>query len=603
MRMQKAENILKAIRKLGEKGHKLERVYRNLYEPELYLMAYGRLYRNTGALTPGSNTDTVDGMSKKKIQTIIEQLREEKYNFQPARRVYIPKTRGYGKRPLGLPTFTDKLVQEVVRMMLEAYYEPRFSNHAHGFRPNRGCHTALAEIKNTFTGTVWYVEMDIKGCFDNIQHDKLIEILKEKIDDGRFINLIHRMLKAGYMEDWQYHHTYSGTPQGGVISPILANIYLDKLDRFVTRELQPQYTIGEKRKKSKAYNNAYDRMRKAHEKGDDEQRRKWQKVVRSIPTQVRDASFKRMRYVRYADDALIGVIGSKEDAEAIKTQIGKFLKDNLGVTMSEEKTLITHARSQSAKFLGHLVSTYQEDHKMTRNSTRGHYTRSINGQQRLSVPQDRIDEKCQKYMSKGKPASIKPRTLNSVAEIINSYQVEYRGFAEYYKYASNRASIGKLKNAMQGSLVKTLAQKLKISVSKVYRKYKSVTMVEGKQYVILQETIVNEGKSYKFSWGGIPLKVEKFEHTEIRDLKPAPLHLAKTELVTRLLANTCEQCGSTESTQVHHVRKLSDLEKQWKHKDKPTWVSFMIARRRKTIVLCQKCHTKVHTELYAKNLE
>jgi hypothetical protein len=243
-KMQKAEVILGIIHERGKRGLPLENVYRLLFNPELYLLAYGKIYRNQGAMTPGTTDETVDGMSLERIQTIIETLRYERYVWSPARRVYIEKKNSTKKRPLGLPTWSDKLVQEVIRLILEAYYEPQFSDHSHGFRPNRGCHTALSEIRHGWRGTAWFIEGDIKGCFDNIDHTVLLSILRENIHDNRFLRLIENLLKAGYLEEWKYNATYSGTPQGGVISPLLSNIYLDRLDRFAEQNLLPAYNQG-----------------------------------------------------------------------------------------------------------------------------------------------------------------------------------------------------------------------------------------------------------------------------------------------------------------------------------------------------------------------
>ena len=213
--MQKANQTLQALRKLGEQKQPLTRVYRCLYNEELFLAAYNKLYRNQGALTPGTENDTVDGMSLKRIRQIIEALRYERFRFRPTRRISIPKKNG-GSRPLGLPNFTEKLVQEALRMMLEAYYEPRFRHSSHGFRPGRGCHTALTHVTNHFQGSSWLIEGDIKACFDQIDRQVLMDILSRDIKDGRLLNLIRMSLDAGIMEDWVYHKTYSGTPQGGV---------------------------------------------------------------------------------------------------------------------------------------------------------------------------------------------------------------------------------------------------------------------------------------------------------------------------------------------------------------------------------------------------
>src|SRR3954449_599366 len=234
--MQSAETVLDVIGTRGARGLPVERLYRQMFNPQLFLMAYRRLYANKGAMTPGVTGETVDGMSLAKIEAIIDLLRGERYRWRPVKRVYIPKKNGK-QRPLGLPTWSDKLVAEVVRLLLEAYYEPRFSDRSHGFRPGRGCHTALTEVADTWPGTAWFIEGDISDCFGTLDHDVLLTILGEHIHDNRFLRLLRNMLRAGYLEDWVWNATPSGAPQGGVVSPILSNIYLDRLDRFVETTL------------------------------------------------------------------------------------------------------------------------------------------------------------------------------------------------------------------------------------------------------------------------------------------------------------------------------------------------------------------------------
>jgi group II intron reverse transcriptase/maturase len=239
--MQTAEALLEIIHERGKRGLPLERLYRHLFNPELYLRAYGKIYRNDGAMTPGVDAETVDGMSLKKIQAIIEALRYERYRWTPVRRIYIDKKNSSKKRPLGLPTWSDKLLQEVIRSLLEAYYEPQFSDRSHGFRPGRGCHTALWEIQRQWRGTVWFIEGDISDCFGSLDHSMMRSMLSEDIRDGRFLRLIDGLLQAGYLEDWRYHETLSGAPQGGILSPLLSNIYLNRLDRYVETTLLPVY--------------------------------------------------------------------------------------------------------------------------------------------------------------------------------------------------------------------------------------------------------------------------------------------------------------------------------------------------------------------------
>ncbi len=250
--MQNAETVLGVLRERGRRGLPCNELYRQLFNPSLYLMAYGNIYSNQGAMTPGADGETPDGMSMARIGRIIDAMRCERYRFKPARRTYIPKKNG-GKRPLGLPSWSDKLVGEVIRLLLEAYYEPRFSDNSHGFRPRRGCHTALRDVADHWTGTTWFVEGDISDCFGSLDHDVMLSMLAEKINDNRFLRLIKQMLKAGYLEDWVWNATFSGAPQGGVVSPVLSNIYLDRMDTFVETVLIPEYTRGVRRRRNREY--------------------------------------------------------------------------------------------------------------------------------------------------------------------------------------------------------------------------------------------------------------------------------------------------------------------------------------------------------------
>lgn len=245
--MRTAETVLNILRERGQRGLPVEKLYRLLFRRDLYLRAYAKLYANDGAMTRGVTGETVDGMSLRKIDAIIDAVRREVYRWSPARRTYIPKKNGK-LRPLGMPTWSDKLLQEVIRSLLEAYYEPQFSPHSHGFRPGRGCHTALREIQANGKGTKWFIEGDLCQCFDRIDHSVLMGILAEKIHDNRFLRLIRNLLDAGYLEEWRLNETYSGVPQGGVISPLLSNLVLDRLDKFVETQLIPANTRGRCRK-------------------------------------------------------------------------------------------------------------------------------------------------------------------------------------------------------------------------------------------------------------------------------------------------------------------------------------------------------------------
>lgn len=253
-------------------------------------------------MTPGTTGETVDGMSLAKIETIISAWRSESYRWSPARRVYIPKKNGK-LRPLGVTNWSDKLVAEVVRLLLEAYYDVQFSDRSHGFRPDRGCHTALREVATAWTGTHWFIEGDISDCFGSLDHKIMVGVLAEKIHDGRFLQLIERMLQAGYLEDWKWNATLSGAPQGGTASPILSNIYLDQLDRFVEQDLLPEYNRGGPRRKNPAYVANKSQIEKAERRGDLESVKLLKQQRRRLPSgDPSDPGFRRLKYVRYCDD-------------------------------------------------------------------------------------------------------------------------------------------------------------------------------------------------------------------------------------------------------------------------------------------------------------
>jgi group II intron reverse transcriptase/maturase len=580
--MRDAETTLGIISERGRKHLHLEDVYRRLYNPDLYLRAYGRIYRNDGAMTRGATEETVDGMSLKKIRGITELLKFERYRWTPVRRTYIEKKGSTKKRPLGIPTWSDKLLQEVMRSILNAFYEPQFSDHSHGFRPERGCHTALAEVQHNWTGTKWFIEGDIKGCFDNIDHSVLLSILREKIHDNRFLTLVEGLLKAGYLEDWRYHQTYSGTPQGGVASPILANIYLDRLDRFVEDTLIPEFTKGTKRRSNPEWFRWHKKVLKAKASGQTEAEAEARKVLRTIPQGIYHGDdYKRLRYIRYADDFLLGLSGTREDAEEIKARIATFLRDHLKLEMSQEKTLISHASEEPARFLGYEIVAMRSDERP-----------SINGHISLRIPSNVLAEKCSRYMKSGRPVHPTYLIDNSDFSIVAQYGQEYRGIVQYYGLASNVAWLNRLHWVMRTSLLKTLANKHKSSVIKVAQRYASKAVTEHGLRRCIAVVIKREGKHPLVAqFGGIPLKRNR--RAILDDAVQTHSYNGRTEILEKLLADRCELCGSTEDVEVHHVRKLADLMARGEG-DIPSWRRIMIARKRKTLVVCRACHNLIH---------
>lgn len=584
--MQNADILLSIYRERGRQGLPLERVYRHLFNRDLYLRAYARLYANHGAMTPGSTPETVDGMSLAKIDAIIADLRQERYRWTPVRRTYLKKPNGK-LRPLGLPSWSDKLLQEAMRLLLEAYYEPQFSDHSHGFRPDRGCHTALRTIQQTWKGTKWFIEGDIAQYFDTINHTKLHTILSKTIHDGRFLTLIAGLLKAGYLEDWKHHPSLSGTPQGGVLSPLLSNIYLHAFDQYITEEVIPAFTQGELRRSNPAYTTVATHIRRQRA------RHNWNAVHhltrqrRRLPSRdPYDPSYRRLRYLRYADDFLLGLAGPKDEAEVIKQRIKTWLHTQLGLTLSEEKTLITHAQSQPARFLGYEIVSQHDDTQITKGR------RSLNEQIGLRVPADTLVRKMARYTKQGQ-AIHRPHLLEeSDYAIVTHYQQEYRGIVQYYLLAHNVSSLSRLRYVMTRSLLKTLAAKHRTTCNKVLRKYRtSTTTRDGKRLFCLEVRVPRDGKpDLVAQFGGISLTRNPYA---VLDEQPRVITNQGSELLQRLLAQECELCGSHDNVQIHHIRRLADLKRR-KGKEPPAWVRKMAAMRRKTLAVCHNCHVNIH---------
>jgi group II intron reverse transcriptase/maturase len=585
--MQNAETVLDVLRERGRRGLPIEGIYRQLFNPQLYLLAYGRIYSNKGAMTPGPDAETADGMTMAKIERIIDAVRHERYRFRPVRRHYIPEKDGK-QRPLGLPSWSDKLLGEVIRLLLEAYYEPQFSDHSHGYRPGRGCHTALGEVARTWTGTSWFIEGDISQCFDRLDSRVMLDTLGEKIHDNRLLRLIGQMLQAGYLEDWVWNATLSGVPQGGVLSPCLSNVYLDRLDQFVDTILMPEYNRGVLRKPNPEYRRVQSAVTRARRRGDDAAVRELRKRQRSLPSMdPHDPGYRRLRYVRYADDILLGFTGPKAEAEEIKRRLAQFLHENLALELSEPKTLITHARTEAARFLGYEIITQYDDRKQTAGR------RSVNGQIRLRVPVDVITAKCSRYTQGGKPAS-RPELMNEPDHaIINRFGAEYRGIVQYYLLAGDVYRLDRLQWVMQTSLLKTLAGKYGLTVTTMARRYKAtIETPHGPRKCLQARVERSQGrKPLVATFGGIPLMRQK--HAALNDRAPVPAATPGKELIDRLRAGRCEICGDANQVQVHQIRKLSDLDKPGQP-DQPEWARIMSKRRRKTLVVCAACHVTIH---------
>jgi group II intron reverse transcriptase/maturase len=585
--MQTAEVVLNVLRDRGRKGLPCTQLYRQMFNEDLYLTAYGNIYPNDGAMTPGVTEETADGMSEAKIKQITGLMRREKYRFSPARRAYIPKKNGR-LRPLGMPTWSDKLVGEVVRLLLEAYYDPQFSDSSHGFRKSRGCHTALREIGNTWTGTTWFVEGDISDCFGSPDHDILLGIMAEKIHDNRFLRLVRHMLKAGYLEEWKYRDTLSGVPQGGTVSPVLSNIYLDKLDKFAEQELIPQYTRGGRRRLNPEYNRTAMRLRRARKRGDRAEARDLLKQLRTLPRDdPMDPGYRRLKYTRYADDHILGFTGPKAEAEEIKARLAEFLRETLRLELNQAKTLITHARTQRARFLGYHVSVWHCNTKITSGR------RAVNGKIALRVPPDVITAQCARYRKHGKPWHRSRLQNLDDYDIVRTYGTEYRGVINYYLLAQDVSKLTRLRWHALTSLLKTLAAKHHSTVTKMAACYRAKIETSDGLRTCFEARRHREGKPDLVArFGGIPLRQNR--KAVIRDPAPTRIPYPRKELVRRLRKRICELCETGTTVAVHQVTSLKALGKPGP--GQPAWATLMARMRRKTLIVCAGCHEHIHAE-------
>ena len=600
--------VLKSLtEKAKDKNYKFQRLYRNLYNPEFYYTAHRNIYANKGSMTPGVDGTTIDGMSDSRIERIIASLRDGSYKPKPARREYIPKKGNSKKlRPLGIPSGNDKLVQEIVRMILESIFGENFSNRSHGFRQGRSCHTALKQIHDTFTGTHWFVEGDIEACFDSFNHHVLIDLLRERIDDEQFIALMWKFLKAGYMEQWEYHDSYDGVPQGSGISPILSNIYLHELDKYM-EEYKTGFDTGssKKRQRSHEYHAAkyavekykadgakiWDSLSKPERKERAKTLKRLQRAMRGLPAAVaKDEGYKTVQYTRYADDFIIGVIGSIADAQQVKDDVRRFLAERLKLKLSEEKTKITHTGDR-ARFLGYDICVSREQRAMKKKDGRTQRCNSyvVN----LLVPREKWVGKLLEYKAMkvtlnndGKErfkALHRGKLINSSdIEILSAYNSEIRGLYNFYSIANDSYKIGIFANVMKYSMFKTFANKYKTNVNRIKERY-----FRDGQFTVEYQTKKGTKQSVFYN-KGFKRKLETMS-AEVSKLPQYQRYDRFNSLRNRIKLGLCELCNrKTQNIALHQVKRMKDLT------DRTQWERIMLERRRKTLAVCPECHDKIH---------
>ncbi len=602
---QKTLERLEYLRKLNSNrdwvNHNL---YRLLYQEDLYILAYERLKSKPGNMTPGSDGETLDGFSREVIHAIIQQMRTEQFRFKPVRQRFIPKPNGK-MRKLGIPCVRDKIVQEVIRMILEAIYDspyaPYFHDASHGFRPNRSCHTALQEYRRTWRATNWIIEGDIQACFDELDHTVLITILRKKIHDERFLNLIRKLLNAGYFDlHGKKKESLVGSPQGGIASPILANIYLHELDEFV-EQLRCQLEKGEHKAPSLAYQRLADRKRRLAAKGQTKTKefRELVKHIRRLPTvEANDPNYVRIKYLRYADDWAIGLCGSKHLAEQIKRAIKDFLHEMLKLRLSEEKTTITNAKAEEAHFLGtRLTIGKGETQKivLTTNHTGKRFKRRSTGwETQMYAPLLKLIQRLKDKgfcTAEGKPLDRKGWRGLDTEQIIALYSAINRGIQNYYRFADNWRRLSRIQYILRFSLAKTLARKYKMTVKQVFKRFGkdlSIT-IEGKDGK--QDRQVSFYQNH--DWTKNREAFQDGKHPNIDQLQTSITMRTRSKL-----GKPCCICGTSgKDAQIvmHHVRHIRKLS----HKREPAGFNHVLRKlNRKQIPVCEECHRKIHQGSY-----
>lgn len=595
---------LEALPALARAGKPVNGLFRLLTHRPLWTEGLKRIKRNKGAGTPGVDGTKVTDLGDAEIEILIQKLMDGTYRPTPVRRVYIPKANGK-QRPLGIPTAKDRMVQEVVRSILDLIYEPIFSENSHGFRKGRSCHTALEQISNIWTGVKWIVEVDIKGYFDNIDHSVLLNVMSRRIEDREFLNLISSMLKAGFLEDWKFYNTHSGTPQGGIVSPLLANIYLHELDLKMD-ELIKNFDLGVRRAKNMDWVRLTYQVHKVRERiknldalGQDEDKAKALKqheglrsLLLSMPaSDPMDPNYRRLRYVRYADDFLIGVIGSREDAKRLMTEVSIFLTDVLSLEVSSEKSGIRKS-TDGVEFLGYGVAVYSRPQKLKvvkRQDGPRLARRSMVNRIQLSVPLDKARRFAIKHNYGHYDQFSAAHRTNLLhcddVEIVDVYNSELRGFANYYAIARDvKPKLRKLEFLWQTSLLKTLAAKHSTSVMTIVRRYK----VGPSRFTI--RSYVNGKNSERTVWRLADIKPKSIKDSFVDNIEGTEwIRNPRTNMVERASITSCHFCGTKDGPfELHHVNPLRDV------KNAKPLKRLQAGRRRKVVAACKSCHNLLH---------
>lgn len=571
-------------------------LYRLLCKKDFLSACYQSIKSKAGNMTPGVDLETLDGYSDKTLDSAINALKDQTWQFKPVRRQYIPKA-NKKLRPLGIPSPRDKIIQKGIEMILSAIYEPLFSDLSHGFRAGRSCHSALRLVRTNWSGIKWVIEGDIEGCYDNVDHSILMNNLRKKIQDERFLNLIWKLLRAGYEEEGIQKPSYKGCPQGGIVSPVLANIYLHELDLFV-QSLIDQHNIG-KRKPNKEYEKLRgkrDRLRffRGHDgktyprpKSDVPMHeiRSLTKEMTQIPSkEPMDINYKRLTYVRYADDWIIGITGSKDFAETIRFQIKDFLLENLKMTLNLEKSHISHFSLEGTNFLGYTIKCGKVSTHSGRSISKtlvGGNKRTVGWQPRLLVPMNKIIQRLNEKnfcTSEGIGLKKKGWIMYDDKVIIARYNSMIRGLRNYYAPADNLgSSMNRIRYILKYSCAHTLAAKHRTRISEQLRRRDSKSI----------PAILDDSPSKVSPWDFKGTKIDEISFNKI-----FTSFASKTQILS---SDHCMACNTKSNLEMHHVKAL----RKGGVNLKDNYMLAMMQRiNRKQVCVCHPCHMKIHSGKY-----
>jgi len=572
-----ATNVPEKFTSLIERCEKIpqdtmdRKVYNLLFDPDMYLLAYHKLKSKPGNMTPGVSPETLDGLSSEWIDQIIQSMKDESFQFKPSRRVNIPKANG-GTRPLSVAPPRDKVVQEIMRIILDAVFTPTFSKNSHGFITNRSCHTALKQIYMQFKGVTWVIEGEIYKCFDSIDHHKLMKLIEAKILDRKFTKLIWKALRIGYFEFHEYQHSLIGTPQGSIISPILCNIFITQLDQFV-ESLMLNFNKGENPKLNNEYMARANALARAKRKGDFKKIEEQIKLMRNMDSvDYYDPYFRRLYYVRYVDDWIVGIRGSHEECEDVLKQINDKLNE-IGLKLNMDKTHITNMNKNKVLFLGTYI--FRSHHRRFTRINIGSKRRLGFGI-RIEVPLDRVTKKLTLagFIKYGIPWPKFLWMYQNKDQILHLYNSVLRGILNYYSFSHNISQLNSLISyIIKSSCAKLLVAKFSISTQAgVFKRFGNQLEKEGK---------------VKFYKANIQVNPQNFK---IKLKQPDLIQglFAASKSLANLYELACAKCGSTYRVEMHHVKMMKDL-------GTIKWADRQMAKvNRKQIPLCRKCHMEHH---------